>query len=98
MNSESRCHLSALCCHKLRTTAWSCNHFPGMGPAKGRSEVRHSLGVTALDHAMGVPKIWNFETQEPEIKHLGHRQGEQRVQTKTDDTRGVIDCFSVSAP
>ena len=39
-NSKSRLQLSARCCHKLGTTAWSRDHSPRRGPAKGRSVAR----------------------------------------------------------
>ena len=60
-NSESRCWLSALCCHKLQTTTWSSDCFPGMSLANGRSMRRPSVGGTVWFCAMGVPKIWSFK-------------------------------------
>lgn len=39
-NSESRCWLSDLCCHKIWTAAWSCDHYLRRSPAKSRSVTR----------------------------------------------------------
>ena len=67
VNSESRCHISALCCHILWTPKQSYDHFPGTGPAKGISVVRPSLGGTHQENtnrlSVRAPKFWSFETQ-----------------------------------
>lgn len=64
--SEYRCQLSLQCSISFEPTAWSCNHSPGRGPAKGRSVVRPhmvSLGGRVQVCTTGVCKIWRLKTQ-----------------------------------
>lgn len=94
-NSESRCRVSALCCHKQQTAAQSSHRFPRSGPAKGRSVGRPSVEGTARSVPWESLKFGVLKLScVPEIKTLSHRPREHRVLTETGETR-VIDCSSV---
>lgn len=89
-NHESRCGISAWCCHKMGTAAQSRDCFPGRGPAKDRSLVRlpPSPGRNSAGVRCRCP--WNLVlkfSRAPEIKTLGHRPGEHRVRMETEETR-----------
>ena len=96
-NSESRCWLSALCCHKLQTAmlliSWeesskSSKHGKSTLPTTPKEEQPKSAQWDSLKFR--VLKLSGV----PEIKTLCHRLGEYRVLMETGET-SMSDCFSV---
>ena len=88
----SWCQLSALFRQKLNHQA-VMQPLSWDRPANGKSATRPYPGGIAWICAPESPKLGVLKLSHmPEIKKLGHRQGEPRVQTETGDTSRGLDC------
>ena len=74
---QPRSELSAQCCHKPQTGAWSDDCSLSRGPPRGRTVVRPPLVLPWEEPrgvATGIYKVWRLKMESvPEIKTLGQK-------------------------